>query len=52
MSDETVRITYSKIDLSGKGILVDNLHKTIGDRVFPVAATKVWNKNKLPPAIT
>jgi len=26
------------------------LHKTIGDRAFPVAAAKVWNK--LPPAIT
>ena len=27
-----------------------SLHKTIGDRAFPVAAAKVWNK--LPPAIT
>jgi len=27
-----------------------SLHKTIGDRAFPVAASKVWNK--LPPAIT
>ena len=27
-----------------------SLHKTIGDRAFPVAATKVWNM--LPPAIT
>jgi len=26
------------------------LHKTIGDRAFPVAAAKVWNT--LPPAIT
>jgi len=27
-----------------------SLHKTIGDRAFPVAASKAWNK--LPPAIT
>ena len=27
-----------------------SLHKTIGDRAFPVAAAKVWNM--LPPAIT
>jgi len=26
------------------------LHKTIGDRAFPVAAARVWNM--LPPAIT
>jgi len=27
-----------------------SLHRTIGDRAFPVAAAKVWNA--LPPAIT
>jgi len=27
-----------------------SLHKTIGDRAFPVAAARVWNM--LPPAIT
>jgi len=27
-----------------------SLHRTIGDRAFPVAAAKVWNV--LPPAIT
>jgi len=26
------------------------LHRTIGDRVFPVAAAKIWNA--LPPVIT
>jgi len=26
------------------------VHRTIGDRAFPVAAAKVWNA--LPPAIT
>ena len=27
-----------------------SLHRTIGDRAFPVAAAKIWNA--LPPAIT
>jgi len=27
-----------------------SLHRTIGDRTFPVAAAKIWNA--LPPAIT